>query len=359
MSLQEYIYRVIENPTEWRYYDKDIKSPDLNNPESCRNFIHDFTLLAKKSGEMVYLGLEYLANNDRIRFEHIVDTYFLGIALFNDRRLYFGRSIRNYLKHFEVFKELDEKEINKEFNYVWFLITLYHDLGYRYECGDYPREEILSHKMSYKPTSIPHKYVALYLDYERIKHNGDHGICGGLEFDRDLCYIREAMSQVDNSLSWSKALEEVYHDVAWIIIAHNIWWNRVDYEHPRIEGALSGLNISGSKKEDGSYKTYPINRQKYSLFTLFCLVDTIEPLKRHISLNQINIDVFKGHIYLQVDGISENKYVKDIEEANSWLMPIKLIFDNVLDIECPKIASWGVAGYHGETSIVGVSKRIL
>lgn len=57
MTLQDYIKHIKENPTVWRYYDKDIKTPDLSNPESCRKFIHDFTLLAKKLGEMVYLGL--------------------------------------------------------------------------------------------------------------------------------------------------------------------------------------------------------------------------------------------------------------------------------------------------------------
>lgn len=226
----------------------------------------------------------------------------------------------------------------KEFNFVWFLITLYHDLGYMYEFGKEPKEAVLMHEISKNPTSIPHKYISLYQNYERLKHPGDHGICGGLKFDEEICRIRKTMSQSDNQLLWDERLEDVYHDVAWIIIAHNIWWNRVDDEHPKIDGLLSGLNISSSKNEDGSYKTYPINRQKYSLFTLFCLVDTIEPLKRHIPLNKINIDVFKGHIYLQVEGLEESKYVKDIESANSWLMPIKLLFGNILDIECSKIA---------------------
>lgn len=343
MTLYEYISHIIENPSLWKYYDGEIVAPNLNDSISCKHFILDFTRLARKSGEMVYLGLEYLAQHDDIRFEHIVDTYFFGLALYYDKKLYFGKSIRNYLNHFKVFNNLEAKDIDKEFNFVWFLITIYHDLGYRFENGNEPREDILSHRMSTTPTSIPHKYVDLYIDYELYRHPGDHGICGSLEFDRDICNIREAMSRIDNNLSWDKRLEDVYHDVAWIIIAHNIWWNRVDIQHPKIEGSLSALNLSGTKNEDGSYKTYPINRQLFPLFTLFCLVDTIEPLKRHIPLNDVNIDIFGGHIYLQVLNYIQSRYVIDIRGANTWLMPIKLLFDEVIDIECPKFSSFYVA----------------
>lgn len=347
MTLQEYINYIIEHPAIWKYYEYDndlIRTPDLNDPESCRDFINDYTTYAKKTCKFVSDGLDYLINNDPTRLEHIADTYFLGIALFRDNKLYFHKAIRNELRNFGVFANLNGKELDIEFNYVWFMITLFHDLGYMYEKGPKSCEDLLKVGMhDSNPTSIPPEYVPLYLDYEKYRHRKDHGICGGLEFDRSLCNIRRFMAQNESTLSWDEGLEKVYHDVAWIIIAHNIWWNRLDNNQRKQNGSLSGLNISGSKNKDGSYKSYPISRYKYPLFTLFCLVDQIEPLKRHVFLNDISIDIFGGHIYLQVKSHNKNEYVSGIQDANSWLMPIKLLFGEILDIECPKRSNYSIA----------------
>lgn len=177
-----------------------------------------------------------------------------------------------------------------------------------------------------------------------------------LEFDRDVCHIRQVMSHVVSTLSWRKELEEVYHDVAWIIIAHNIWWNRLKDHQPE-DDHLKGLKLPKQQYHDYSYKQYPINGQRYPLFTLFCLVDTIEPLKRKVHLEKINIEVFRGHIYLQVNKRrSKGKYVKAILAANDWLMPVRLLFDEIIDIECPKKYIEGSAGRRF-TSITGKTPK--
>ena len=57
----------------------------------------------------------------------------------------------------------------------------------------------------------------------------EHGIYAGLKFYEDMCNIRKkkAETQTPNKhLSWSEDLEEVYHSVAWVIMAHNIWYLR-------------------------------------------------------------------------------------------------------------------------------------
>lgn len=180
MNLQEYIGNIIDKPSLWKYYDGDIAKPSLNDPESCRNFINDYTLYAKKSSDFVTYALEYLLQKYPYRLKHIVVTYFLGIALFNDKRLYFGNAIRDLLKQYKAFQGLDEREINKEFNFVWFMITLYHDLGYVFEKGNTSPQEILEYRVSDShPRSIPHKYTYMYRDYERLEHPNDHGVCGG------------------------------------------------------------------------------------------------------------------------------------------------------------------------------------
>lgn len=356
MTLQEYINRIIEKPYLWKYYDNEyIRTPDLNDSESCKSFINEYTLAAKKSSDFVNNALNYLDVKNPSRLKHIVDTYFLGLALFNDKRLYFGKAIQDLLRRYKAFSDSNDNEINKEFQFVWFMITLYHDLGYVFEKGKVASKEILNHKIPHARNQrcIPQEYVSLFKDYEQIEHPNDHGICGGLEFDRDICETREIMSHFDISLSWRKELEEVYHDVAWIIIAHNIWWNRLNDNRTKIEGHLKGLKLPSQKYNDGSYKHYPIDRCRFPLFTLFCLVDTIEPLKRHIHMDKINIDIFRGHIYLQVyKRRVKSKYVGGIIEANKWLMPISLLFDSIIDIECPKIYKQGCAGI-GYFSVAG------
>lgn len=342
MNLQEYIGNIIDKPSLWKYYDVDIATPNLSDSKSCSAFIKDYTILAKKFCTFVQNGLDYLEEHDENRLKHIADTYFLGEALFHDSRLDFGKLIVNCLSKYKVFQGKNKSEISKEFNFVWFMITLYHDLGYIFEDGHYPIDEILRYTIpNLKPNSIPRRYVKVYRYYLN-EHNNDRGICGGLEFDRDICGIRREMSTIDRSLSWDERLEEVYHDVSWIIIAHNMWLRRRDgSDGAPYEGVLKCLNIPAEKSEDDSYRSYPINIRRYPLFTLFSLIDTIEPQKRGYSLDKIDIEIFRNHIYLN---ILEQKtdYICGVVDANKWLLPIKLLFGHIIDIECRKSNLWSL-----------------
>ena len=79
--MQNYIQSIITNTALWQYYEHGPAQPDINDADSCYNFIGDYFRFAQKYSQEVEDGLNYLLAYDSQRLRHIVSTFFLGLAL--------------------------------------------------------------------------------------------------------------------------------------------------------------------------------------------------------------------------------------------------------------------------------------
>ena len=317
MRLDKYIKRIYKNKDLWNYYDKEFKRIDLSDALSCKKFITKYVEYAKKNPDNLYKELLYLENHDENRLKHIASTFFIGILLYNCRELPFRRLICKELKEIEAF---DNTNIDDHFIYIWFLITLYHDLGYKYEkdnldfnINDY---DILDKNKNIN--MVPTIYEDIYKKYINY-HKNDHGICGGLIFNQEICKIRARNENSSDSLNWDRKLQQVYESVAWIIVSHNIWWCREgdEIEKEYIEKGLNKLII----KKDSAY---PIDIKNYPLFFMFCLVDTIEPSKRDIKHDKIDFKFNKNSITIKCKTKNNiKKYLDGILDSKKWLTNIQ------------------------------------
>jgi hypothetical protein len=210
------------------------------------------------------------------------------------------------------------------------MITLFHDLGYLYE-KDFKQfsEERYLHDIPFC-NSVPRRYRDIIEPYQIYRQNKDHGICAGMILDKVLCETRASRCYLyEDPLNWDPLLDEVYHHVAWIIMSHNIWWKRdIDPERNLHEYHIAGLDrlvLSSSKLKSGVYNCYPIRYCFHPLFFLFCLVDSIEPIKRLQTLRGIKFQIERNRIKISIESVLDNyaDYLrKDVAGMNDWLLHI-------------------------------------
>ena len=179
--------------------------------------------------------------------------------------------------------------------------------------------------------SVPVFYNDIYDSYYNYREKKEHGIFAGLAFDKDMCEIRRSKEGTNEmGLSWRVELEDLYHYVAWIILAHNIWMIRKDkadmdtlkkYHNAGLDDLILQLDNEGLNVD------YKIDFDDYPLFTLFCIVDTIEPLKSSSCLSDIDIQLKFGKIIIKSnDGV----YLRKIKGLNDWLTPTTEVNDSVI-----------------------------
>ena len=324
MKISNIFKEIIKKSELWNYYNKNIKAPILTNTDDCFRFITEYIKFSKKTDSILFENVKKLKTHSPQRMSHIVSTFFLGLWLFHNKRSHFIHdTIMNELSQLKCFQDNNE-EIEIQFTFVWFMATLFHDLGYPAEDAkdgttipDYQIPDSEDRK------SVPDFYKNIYKDYYKYRTNKEHGIYAGLTFDKDICQIREIQENYDTNLNWKKELEELYHYVAWIILSHNIWMIRnEDKNRETIEKYfnrnLQDLIMSANKRKDGIYEEYKIRFEEYPLFTMFCIVDTIEPIKSSSCLSNIDIQVKSGNIIINSN---DNEYCKKVMGLNDWLTP--------------------------------------
>ena len=329
--MQNYIQSIITYTALWQYYEHGPAQPDINDADSCFNFIGDYFRHAQKYSQEVKDGLNYLLNQDPQRLRHIVSTFFLGLALYHDGNLSFHQSVSEQLCRFQVFSRIEGEKLDRQFAYIWFMITLFHDLGYLCEKGCIPFDKQRYYHEIPFCNSVPRKYRDLISPYLNYRHDKDHGICAGLIFDKVLCETRANRYYLGGSpLDWDPGLDEVYHHVAWIIMSHNIWWKRDTYPKEELQeyrvAGLSNLILSSQKLKSGIYSGYPIRYGFHPMFFLFCLVDTIEPIKRLNTLEGIKFKTENNRISINIKLITDAyiEYLqKNVIGMKDWLLHIR------------------------------------
>ena len=326
MRIKQLYETIMARGKDWQYYSTDIKIPDLNNSDDCRNFIKEYINCSEKSDTELFNSIETLSKTSPGRLSHIVSTFFLGLWFFNHKQTTFLRNaIMRELKKLDYFTKTKDTDIVCQFKYIWFMATLFHDLGYpAEENGD---KELLSNELPLNNTSptnlsVPDFYIDLYSNYYRFREYKEHGIYAGILFYLNMCNIRQEKEKVGNTnLYWGKELEELYQYVAWTIISHNIWFINDTLDNRRNgkvqqykDNNLDPLIISNFNESPD----YKIKFHEYPFFVFFCIIDTIEPLKSSNCLSNIDIQLKKEKIIIKSN---DKNYCEKILKLNEWLTP--------------------------------------
>ena len=328
MKIRQLFNDIMNQRELWNYYNKDIKAPIITDANDCYRFVTEYIKYSEKSEALLFENVKKLKDDSPQRLSHIVSTFFLGLWFYHHKKsTYLHRSIKEELKKLNCFQN-DYDDIDRQFAFVWFMATLFHDLGY-------PAEEnkdgtnMPNHDIPFVG-SVPEFYRTVYSDYYTYREGKEHGIYAGLIFDKDICKIRRFQYHISNSdLDWKEELEELYHYVAWIILSHNIWMIRdnntkVDeYKKAR----LGNLVLLSRKDDKNKYVDYRISYNRFPLFTFFCIIDTIEPLKSTSCISNVDIRLEGKKIIIKSN---DSVYRQKVLGLNEWLLPISKDNDRVI-----------------------------
>lgn len=337
LSVYEEIFRDTEC---WKYYFSMTPINPFRNNADAKEFVKKFIELSGKADDnILYDGIDSL---DDKRISHIVSTLFLGTYLYRNIT-----SIREPIDRLlEKYQEQNPDSTIK-FSFLWFLICLFHDLGYNIEeIKKYDSyDDFLSQSCSVpsflkSKVGVPDVYFNIYKAYFNYrlesKDKGfggkpDHGICGGILLYDVLNkivnkHIRKGYEKRTRGLYWDKKLLNIYKRVSWVILSHNIYFawegskNYMDYkENP----ALHELILT---KELGPL----VKLNKHPFLFLFLLVDSIEPLKKldyFEALDKILVECAPNILRIKFrDEVILEQFKENIEGLQWYLIP-EISFD--------------------------------
>lgn len=310
MYLKHLYTKIIKNTEAWNYYGLVIHDFDIGNTESCREFIKEYIQLSEKSEHTLYGEIDELFEKNPKRITHIVSTFFFGMALLYNKRFGIEHAIISEIKNLDIFES--EDKIKKELPYIWFLATLFHDLGYIAE-NSKDGEELPNFRPETNILSVPQFYSEVYEKYYTYRKKKDHRIYGSIRFIEDMLEIRKREEHNPNSKRyWGKELEQIYSYISWIIIAHNIWFKRRNEVYNDDYAELQELFLA-----DG--KDYRIKFDEYPTFFFFCLVDVLEPTKNTTLFSKVKITLQNRKISISTN---DKAYSKAIMGLNEWLVPV-------------------------------------
>ncbi|MCQ2254433.1 MAG: hypothetical protein MJZ29_02970 [Bacteroidaceae bacterium] len=294
--------KIEENKWSYKLF---VPSKDLFKKNECRDFIRQYMKSAGTVSNLheftCVLDKDDFEGIDALRYQHIVFTYFLGLAIY-DKCTSIQKAINDKFCDSEEYKSALRYHQEARFPYLWFLICLFHDLGYQYEKKtinsdkEYEEyEKLHSRLMLSEPPhqlselkGVPEHYTiddlikSYYIYRAKIGKKYDHGICGGLHLFYTLCSIRrdkkKSVQQEPDDILWNDELEKIFALASSIVLCHNIYLPKEqDYEKYSNYNLNKLVELSKQVRSD-MYK-YPYKMEDYPVFFLFCLVDSIEPIK--------------------------------------------------------------------------------
>lgn len=326
MNFKELILDTYKNDNNWNYYSSSsIRSLNIENPDECRKFIHQYFSISGKVGCIDdWTELNIILTESPSRCQHIVYTFLLGMGIYNRQnhiKELIDKKINDYSRKYEL------KSIVK-FSFVWFLCCLFHDLGYPMENSrnldwDFHPKELK------KIEGVPGFYrnaLKRYLQYiKKERSQIDHGIYAGVNMYRMLCDNRTNQEQQYDKncmICWEKALENIYNIASWIVMCHNVWL--VDKKN-RIVDFYKKYKLEILTYDEGEYK---IKLKNSPLFFFFCLIDTIEPIKRVkdtflLEAIYISIEDSQIAIHSNISCGCGDRYMQDVENIANWLTKTK------------------------------------
>lgn len=331
-SYQEIINEVYHNHELWLY--KDGPNPidlDIENPIDCRHFIEGYFEAAKKAyGNLLLKDLQKI--EDR-RCIHIVYTFLLGICIYNNSNF-----IKTKLD--KEFHRYEDALINhkQKFAFVWFLICLFHDLGYAVEDKKVTKQQYNSYDKLINAVGVdifdelvgvPSLYrghIGQYFNY-KLNHprfrNCDHGIVAGHFLYHDLYEIRRRESQDRDCKYWKEGLIGVYKFAASIVLCHNIFYSFPEDDNDTIQkyqdSGMGDMIRTGCSRE--------IKVSKFPTYFLFSLVDNLDISKRE-GWNMDNLKIIISNKEMKLDIASYDDKIrerveKQMKSMDSWLTDVK------------------------------------
>lgn len=238
---------------------------------AAKDLIYFFFKTARKDIE--------IESSDPTRPPHMLSTYLLGLWFY-----YNFKPIRNAVNS-SIVQECNliegKRTENKIFLYIWFLICLGHDLKEdSWDAISESERNELQKELFHMPTLVPPQYMVginQYLDYRNKK---EHGILGGIDLYRKIKNSFTNHSQ-DDHFWHPETLKNDANVACWAIICHNLW-------------TAQDTKTCKIYKEKGLNFLLPceaphISLEKHPFLFLLSIVDTLEPLKRDISLNDRHI----------------------------------------------------------------------
>jgi hypothetical protein len=333
------IYNVVfSDKSKWRYYSKMNINP-FNSDYDTKEFITRFIELSGKAEQNpLYDNINKL-DNKRIR--HIVSTFFLGTYLYYNVPKIKG-SIDIVVKRFK--KQNPYSKI--EFSFIWFIICLFHDLGYSIENHDSYKsfDDFIEGKVKYflkERVGVPALYENVYKDYFNYRLNStndfirkpDHGICGGVLLFNKLneILIKKQKNKKSEGLSWNPKLVNIYRYASWVILSHNIFFIRKGDADEKTYRDNNLHDLILEKHEESR-----IHLSKHGFLFLFALVDTIDPIKTlesYENLNKIRCEVGSNKITFELnDSKFRNDYFDKVCDLKKWVIPKIKVAGNKLEI---------------------------
>lgn len=320
------LYERLNLINDWKYYSNIPISDYKQAIENPCDFIQRYFEYGGKTDFLfnsVYQG-------NACRAKHVVNTYFLG--------LYLVENI-GFLKPTGFLQ-------GKNFLWAWFLCSLYHDAfcnntvsstdKVRYDYCKYGKG------LLYSQTTIENYYKknkTKETSYDNEIHY-DHGIVAASKLYSNYMQILDNALQnnnqkIENFFNQQSILIEgnlhINYDtyvalckVAKIIACHNIFVcdsNNEDDKDKYRKNKLSHL-IVGNGKFHKMPNMSILSRDDYEkLYFLLALTDTLEPTKRGLDVNNIDIEVEKLDMSCEIilSNINDERYLSGINSLPKWL----------------------------------------
>ena len=219
---------------------------------------------------------------DKIRCDHIVNTFLFGVFLYENSIV-----IKNQIDY--SIKKYETADFRKNFSFFWFLICLFHDLGYAEE-NKGKKSDVSSNNLEMigslrdvdgVPSFFKEVYP-LYFIYRKLEFGvTDHGINAGCKMFPNLCNIREDHARNNSDPKfWRKELIPIYNMTSWVVLVHNMWFTTDvklrDCEIYRKYGLekliLETKSEKIKQKQTNVIVDYPIKIEEYPVLLLVCLV---------------------------------------------------------------------------------------
>lgn len=328
----------IEN---WKYY----KQICIKNYKEAISRPNDFIKEYFDCGSKTDFILDSIYENNKIRAKHVVNTYFLGVYLINEIE---------WLKPKLGFLAKEENWL-----WAWFLCSLYHDAYIQEteedkdeECNDYCENICYDYCKYTEKFLYSQKTLEKYYDKNKSvktsynnKIHYDHGIVAASKLYKNyLSLLNEHITNAiytindffgDNRIITDSGLIITYKSfiaickIAKIIACHNIFVcnNKDDSEKYKSSG-LSHLIIGNPKFHKMPHKNIFYNDEYNKLYYLLALVDSLEPTKRGVEINDIDIVIKNANnIKLNLLNSNTNGYIGNIKRITEWLRGIEVSED--------------------------------
>lgn len=310
-----------EDKSDWFYSSmRDFTVEKLDRQDIC--FSELKKLLQNRNKEEFQLVKHFFEPADhyaiKSRAQHILSCYCLG-KIFYDK----SSRIKESIDDFVNINGLNPKLDLQPFRYLWMLICLFHDLGYVYESKIVEaQDDFIEKQLQGMPEStlgIPYIYtkklLSSYHEYRKCRFSvKDHGLAGGAILFKDLCKHFK-----DRTDGWR---EKLHSCVSWVIACHNIY-----YSSNKDEKCYKCKSLDNLCKETNPRN---ITLAYHPLLFLFCLIDTLEPLKVFCTteaLESIDLD-FSEDITVKINlpcGGQKIDFCNRIRSLNSWLTDVTCI----------------------------------